>query len=139
MDKLSLAKRSWNMSRIGSKNTAIELAVRKYLSHKSFKYRIHCKLPGKPDIVFINRKIAVFVHGCFWHGHGRCKEAHVPKTNSTFWKNKIENNKERDKKNRITLRRMGWECFNIFECQIENDIQRATSLLLKRLARRRIL
>ena len=131
MDSLSLTKRSWNMSRIKGKNTAIELAVRKYLSSRGLKYRIHYKLPGKPDIVFTDDKVAVFIQGCFWHGHSKCKEAHLPKTNSVFWKTKIKNNKLRDKNNENILRRMGWKCFNIFECQIEKNIQRATSILLR--------
>ena len=86
MDIVSKKKRSEIMSKIRSKNTKPEMTVRKYLSSKGYRYRLHDKkLPGKPDIVLKKKKIAIQVRGCFWHGHN-CKLAHYPKTNRKYWK-----------------------------------------------------
>lgn len=113
------------MSRIRGKHTSIELKVRKYFREKGQKYKLHAKLPGRPDIVFAPQKVAVFVHGCFWHGHTACKEAHIPKTNTKFWKVKILNNKKRDSKNRRALQGVGWKVFTLHECHIDRDIEKS--------------
>ena len=108
------------MSRIRSKNTKPELIVRKYLSAKGYKYRLHDqKLPGKPDIVLKNKKIAIQVRGCFWHGHN-CKLSSYPKTNRKYWKNKINNNRKRDRKNDRLIKKMGYQLVVINECKIRN-------------------
>lgn len=119
MDIWDKKKRSEVMSKIRSKNTKPEMTLRKALFAKGFRYRINYKkLPGKPDIVFPKYKTAIFVHGCFWHGHENCKIAHIPKSNTCFWENKIEKNKERDNVNykRVTL--LGWKIIVVWECQI---------------------
>lgn len=112
--------RSYNMSRIRSKDTKPELLVRKFLFSKGFRYRLHDKaLPGKPDIVLPKYKTVIFVHGCFWHGHIGCKYFVVPKTRTDWWLKKIEGNKKLDFKNFQTLNELGWKVLTIFECELK--------------------
>ena len=121
MDTVSKKKRSEIMSKIRSKNTKPELAVRKYLFSKGFRYRLHDKnLPGKPDIVLKKHSTVIQVRGCFWHGHD-CKLSIYPKTNRKYWKNKIDNNKKRDKKNDKLIKKMGYKLIVINECRIKNN------------------
>ncbi|MBA4731169.1 MAG: DNA mismatch endonuclease Vsr, partial [Alcanivorax sp.] len=104
VDKLSPHERSRCMSKIRSKDTNIELRVRKALHSAGFRFRLHRKdLPGSPDLVLPKYSTAVFVNGCFWHGHD-CKKAKIPATNIEFWKRKIETNISRDKKKQGSLR-----------------------------------
>ena len=118
MDTVSKKKRSEIMSGIRSKNTKPEMAVRKYLSSKRYKYRLHDKkLPGKPDIVLKRKRIAIQVRGCFWHGHN-CKLSSYPKTNRKYWKNKINNNRKRDRTNDKLIKKMGYKLIVINECKI---------------------
>ena len=121
MDIWDKKKRSEVMSKIRSKNTKPEMTLRKSLFAKGFRYRINYeKLPGKPDIVFPKYKIAIFVHGCFWHGHDiGCIDSHIPKTNTSFWIEKITKNKERDKKNTALILSMGWKVLTIWDCEIQ--------------------
>ena len=122
MDTVSKKKRSEIMSKIRSKNTKPEMMVRKYLSSKNYRYRLHDKkLPGKPDIVLKKKKIAIQVRGCFWHGH-KCKLAHYPKTNRKYWKNKINSNRKRDRKNDKLLRKMDYKLIIINECRIKKQL-----------------
>lgn len=118
MDKINREARSKNMAMIGSKNTKPELIVRKEFRKLGLRYRIHYPLLGKPDIVFPSKKVSVFVHGCFWHGHG-CKNDHIPKSNKKFWYSKIETNKRRDISTRKSLTKSGWKVIVIWECEIE--------------------
>jgi DNA mismatch endonuclease, patch repair protein len=112
--------RSFNMSRIRSKDTKPEIIVRKYLSSKGFRYRLNVKsLPGTPDIVLSKFKTAIFVHGCFWHGHDNCKFSAVPKTRTDWWLNKIYENKQRDEKKMQSLKNLGWIVIIIWECDIK--------------------
>lgn len=112
--------RSFNMSRIKGKNTKPELAVRKFLFSKGFRFRLHVKnLPGKPDIVLPKYKTVVFIHGCFWHGHKGCKYFVIPKTRTDWWMKKIETNRENDYKNRRHLSQEGWKVITIFECSLQ--------------------
>lgn len=120
-DKLTPAKRSWNMSRIKGKNTKPELLVRKFLFAQGIRYRIHTTLPGRPDIVIKKKRIAVFVNGCFWHGHTECKDAGIPKSNTAFWQNKIGGNVERDTRNRLKLEQDGWKVITLWECELGKD------------------
>lgn len=108
------------MSQIKSKNTKPELLIRKWLWANGFRYRLHDRnLPGKPDIVFLGRKKVVFVHGCFWHRHN-CQYFKWPKSNSEFWRHKIEGNIERDRRNFSALAASGWVYLVIWECTLKN-------------------
>ena len=119
MDIWNKEKRSECMSRIRSKNTKPELALRKALFARGFRYRVNDKkLPGKPDIVLPKYKTVIFIHGCFWHGHEDCKYAYIPKTNTRFWIDKITSNAERDKVNAEKLTALGWNVLMVWECEI---------------------
>ncbi len=121
MDIVSKKKRSEMMSKIRGKNTKPELKIRKHLYSKGFRYRIHVSsLPGCPDIVLHKPKIAIQVRGCFWHGH-RCDLASYPKTNRSFWKKKISDNRKRDKKNDRKIGRLGYRLLIIRECKIRKN------------------
>ena len=122
MDVHDKKTRSYNMSRIRSKNTKPEMLVRKHLFSKGFRYRLHDKkLPGKPDIILPKYRTVILVHGCFWHGHDNCKYYVVPKTRTEWWLNKINKNKERDAKNISALREAGWNVLVIHECELKKD------------------
>ena len=110
--------RSYNMSRIRSKNTKPEMLVRKFLHAHGFRYKLHDKkLPGKPDIVLPKYKTVIFVHGCFWHGHEGCKYFVVPKTRTRtkWWVKKIERNKQLDLENCSKLGEQAWNIFTILK------------------------
>lgn len=114
--------RSYNMSKIRGKDTAPEMLVRKFLFSKGLRYRLHQRsLPGKPDIVLKSRKIALFVHGCFWHGHTGCRYFVIPKTKTKWWTDKIISNKNRDKVNKAKLKAEGWTVVEIFECELRKE------------------
>ena len=120
MDIYSKPKRSNIMARISDKDIKPEILVRKYLFQKGFRYRKNVKdLPGKPDIVLHKYKIIIFINGCFWHGH-MCKAGKLPKTNYSFWKNKIDANIVRDLKNINELQISGWKVIIIWQCEIKN-------------------
>lgn len=106
------------MSRIRGKDTAPEMALRKALHALGLRYRLHAKLPGKPDIVFTRYKAVVFVHGCFWHRHQGCKVASTPKSNTTFWQDKFDRNVVRDARAREALEAAGWRVFVAWECDL---------------------
>lgn len=127
--------RSYNMSQIRSKNTKPELIVRKALFAAGFRYRLHDKkLPGKPDIVLKKYKTIIFVHGCFWHGHKKCRYFVVPKTRTKWWLNKINTNIVNDVKAVKALRKEGWSIINIWECDLKKNKTDTTLLkVLKRL------
>lgn len=118
-DIFSKDKRRKIMSNIRGKNTKPELIVRKYLYSKGYRYRLNVKsLPGSPDIVLKKIRTVIFINGCFWHGHTPCNLYKVPKTNTKWWKEKIERNKARDYKKNMELRQMGWHVMTIWECQL---------------------
>lgn len=107
------------MSRIPSKHTAPELAVRQLVSGIRRGYRLNrSDLPGKPDIAFIGARKAIFVHGCFWHGHQGCRRGNQPKSNTGYWAPKIEGNRWRDARNSELLTASGWETLVIWECEL---------------------
>ena len=119
--------RSFNMSRIHGKDTKPEELVRKYLFSQGFRYRKNDKrLPGKPDIVLPKYRTVIFVNGCFWHMHENCKYFVLPKSNVDFWKNKLEQNVERDKKSIISLEQAGWRVITIWECELKGSQAQAT-------------
>ncbi len=108
------------MSRIGSKNTKPELALRSLLHGLGFRFRLHRRdLPGTPDVVLPGRQTAIFVHGCFWHGHA-CKRNKMPKSRVDYWGPKIEANRKRDAKKRRLLRALGWRVLTVWECELKN-------------------
>lgn len=110
------------MSHIRSKNTKPEQLVRQALWHQGFRYRLHVKeLPGKPDIVLPKYKTAIFINGCFWHGHEGCKDFVIPKSNTAFWLDKIGKNKARDARDEAALNMAGWKVFTIWECELRKS------------------
>jgi DNA mismatch endonuclease Vsr len=127
-DTLSPADRSKRMALIRSKDTKPELLVRKALWAEGIRFRLHVRgLPGKPDIVLPSLRIAIFVHGCYWHGHS-CQKGRIPKTNGLFWEEKFSTNKARDRRNRAQLRRDGWKVVVVWECSLSTIPKRARSL-----------
>ena len=127
MDKLTQEQRHRCMSSIKGKNTKPEMVVRKFLFSRGFRYRLnHPRLPGHPDLVLRKYRTVIFVNGCFWHGHENCKYFRLPKTNIDFWSNKIERNKERDKKEQCQLATMGWHCIIVWECQLKPKVREQT-------------
>ena len=108
------------MAAIHGKDTKPEIMVRRYLWGHGFRYRLNSpRLPGKPDIVMRKYRTCIFVNGCFWHGHEGCKYYTVPKTNTEFWVNKVQRNKERDVKVQQELASMGWHTITIWECELK--------------------
>lgn len=119
-DIYTRTQRSEIMSKISGKETKPEIRVRKYLFALGFRYRKNVSsLPGKPDIVLPKYKTAIFINGCFWHGH-TCKAGKLPATRTEFWESKIAANKERDSKNHNLLQNMGWQVLVIWQCQLKN-------------------
>ncbi len=119
-DVHSKATRSYNMSRIKSKDTKPEILVRKFLFSKGFRFKLHDKnLPGKPDIVLPKYKTVINIHGCFWHGHNGCRYFVVPKTRTKWWTDKITINKQHDTKNTRLLKKAGWKVVTLWECNLK--------------------
>lgn len=126
-DVHSAKVRSYNMSRIRSKDTKPEELVRKYLFSKGFRYRKNdVRLPGKPDIVLPKYKTVIFVNGCFWHGHQGCRYFVWPKNNAEFWKKKIGDNIQRDDKICRLLKELGWNVIVIWECELKPSVAEKT-------------
>lgn len=124
--------RSYNMSRIKSKNTKPEMLVRQFLHKNGFRYRLHVKnLPGKPDMVLPKYKTVIFVHGCFWHGHEGCKYYVIPKTRTEWWLSKIQGNATNDTQAEALLITAGWKIIKIWECELKKQfIEQAQAQLL---------
>jgi DNA mismatch endonuclease (patch repair protein) len=111
------------MSRVRTKGTAPELALRSALHAAGIRFRLHRKdLPGKPDIVLTKYKSVIFVHGCFWHHHEGCNKSKMPKTNVEFWQDKIAANIKRDKANQGDLVKLGWQVLVVWECDIKKKV-----------------
>ena len=137
MDIVSEEQRSYNMSRIRSKNTKPELMVRSMLHRMGYRFTVNGpknrQLHGKPDIVLPKYKTVIFVHGCFWHRHKGCKYATIPKTRTEWWKAKLEGNAQRDARNQQELRKFGWNVVLVWECEIRSISKKRkyTALMLK--------
>ena len=115
------------MVSIRGKNTKPEIMVRKFLFSRGFRYRLnHPRLPGHPDIVLRKYRTCVFVNGCFWHGHEGCRYYVIPKSNTEFWKAKIERNRNRDIEDQRKLATMGWHCITVWECQLKPAVRERT-------------
>jgi len=134
-DRLTPVQRHRVMSHIRSRNTKPEVAVRQWLWSHGYRYRLNVKgVPGKPDIVMRRYRTAIFVNGCFWHGHEGCPKFRMPQTNVEFWENKIRRNRERDRQNYSVLRENGWQVIVLWECglkpsKIEHTMREAEVLL----------
>ena len=128
-DNVSPAKRSRTMAAVKSKNTSPELKLRRALHRAGFRFRLHRRdIPGNPDVWLPRYRMAVFVHGCFWHWHG-CKRSRMPATNVEYWTSKINRTKNRDQMNKQKLESLGWECVVVWEC----NLSEMTEILIERL------
>jgi DNA mismatch endonuclease (patch repair protein) len=136
MDIVSPERRSALMSRIRSKDTGIELMVRKGLHRLGFRYCLGGRgLPGRPDIVLPKHRTVVFVHGCFWHGHD-CPLFRLPNTRTDSWRAKIQGNRKRDVENAARLSAMGWHVESIWECQLRKRSSEQQLIVVSQLAGR---
>lgn len=130
-DTVDPQTRSRMMSGIRGKNTQPEMLVRRLLHAMGYRYRLHAReLPGRSDIVFRSRRLAIFVHGCFWHRHPdpECRLARMPKSRVDFWQPKLEGNRVRDEANVTALERMGWKVLLVWECQLRDREQLGNAL-----------
>lgn len=120
-DNKTKEQRSYNMSRIRSKNTTPEITVRKFLFSHGLRFRLHDKkLPGKPDIVLKKYNTVIFINGCFWHGHEDCNYYRLPKSNIEYWSDKIEKNIKKDAIAHNKLKEIKYNVIVIWECQIKD-------------------
>lgn len=125
-DIKSKKDRSINMSKIRSRNTKPEIFVRSMLHRMGYRFRLNRKdIFGHPDIVLPKRRIAIFVHGCFWHGHQNCPKSKLPSTNTEFWASKISGNIERDRLVKNALIELGWRVLVIWQCSMKNKEKQA--------------
>lgn len=133
-DVFTAEKRSAVMRQVKSSDTAPERVVRRLLWRLGARYRLDRRdLPGRPDIALAGRKLAIFVHGCFWHGHDCARGARVPKANRAYWQGKIGKNRARDAENRAKLEALGWRVEVIWECELKqaDALEARLSRLLK--------
>lgn len=138
MDVHEPTVRSYNMSRIRGKDTKPERIMANLLERKRFKFESHVVgMPGKPDFVFRRRRKVIFVNGCFWHGHRKCRYFVIPKTRRAFWSRKIEGNRNRDLKHVKALRKAGWKVLTIFECQLKAKVRDRTFSNVLKFVRKR--
>lgn len=131
-EKLTPEHRSWNMSRIGSRNTGPEIKIRSILHKNGYRFRLNGKvgrklnpkgyLPGKPDLVLAKYKAVIFINGCFWHQHAGCKKGTIPKTRTDWWQKKLQANVSRDSNNKSLLENMGWKVLIVWECEVQNHV-----------------
>ena len=132
MDTISKEKRSWNMAQIRSKDTSIEVKVRKYLFAQGFRFRKNDKrFPGKPDIVLPKYKTVVYIHGCFWHRHSGCKRATMPKSKTEYWEEKFQRNVKNDTLHVEQIKDMGWNPIVIWECEINKNFDATMDKLIE--------
>ena len=128
-DILSKAERSKRMSRVRHEDTESETIVRRHLFGRGFRYRKNDRrYPGSPDIVLPKYGTAVFVHGCFWHGHPGCRAARLPKSRREFWAKKVSDNKARDRRDIRLLEQDGWKVIVIWECELKSKEKRKRRL-----------
>ncbi|MGN0189215.1 MAG: very short patch repair endonuclease [Candidatus Cryptobacteroides sp.] len=123
-DRMTKEQRHKCMASIRSKDTNPELAVRRALHARGFRFRLHARmLPGSPDIVLPKWHTVIQVNGCFWHGHNGCVHSRIPQTNSEFWRSKIERNRRRDEITYAHLTALGWRVITVWECSLKGDRQ----------------
>jgi DNA mismatch endonuclease, patch repair protein len=136
-DIVSKEKRSEVMSKIRGKDTKIELLIRRGLFARGFRFRKNDRrYPGIPDIVLPKYKTMVFVNGCFWHGHEKCKIQHIPKSSTEYWQNKINRNIANDKKHYDELRELGWNVIVVWECELKGNPEIYLEELVKKIKAR---
>ena len=138
-DRLTPEHRSWNMSRIKSKNTKPEIVLRSLLHRSGFRFRLHDKkLPGRPDIVLPKYQSVIFVNGCFWHRHEHCKLSYTPKSRQNFWDKKFSDTVNRDQKKIKLLKESGWNVITVWECELNSNpasiLKRTISTIKKAVA-----
>ena len=122
IDIVDSQRRSELMANIRGWDTAPECAVRRIAHRMGLRFRLRRKnLPGRPDLVFPKHRLAVFVHGCFWHQHDGCRYAHIPKSRTEYWKAKFARNVERDKENEEALHSLGWNVLVVWECEVGDE------------------
>jgi DNA mismatch endonuclease, patch repair protein len=120
VDHVDQTKRSAIMAAVRSEDTTPEMAVRRIVHGLGYRYRLHVRtLPGRPDLVFPSRRRVIFVHGCFWHRHPKCRYASLPKTRRRYWKAKFDANVERDRRVGQELKRMGWRVLAVWQCELK--------------------
>lgn len=130
VDRIDRVKRRLLMQRIRTKNTAPEVNLRQLLHAAGYRFRLHRNdLPGTPDIVLPRYRVAIFVHGCFWHGHS-CKKGSIPKTNAEFWTRKMAENRHRDERKSQEIAVLGWTPVTVWECELQDP-----KALIRRLRR----
>lgn len=128
-DVMTPEQRHRCMAAVKGKDTRPEIIVRRYLFSKGLRYRVNNrKLPGSPDIVLKKYKTAVFVDGCFWHGHEGCVFFKMPKSNQDYWERKISHNRARDISNTFVLQKMGWRVIRVWECDVVSSSKRSAAL-----------
>lgn len=128
-DTRTQEERSRIMAAVRSKNTGPELLVRRFLWSKGLRYRLHvASFPGTPDIAVGRLKVAIFVHGCFWHGHEECSKGRLPKSRLEYWRPKIDANRRRDAAIAEQLHREGWHQIVVWECQLRTQQSAANTL-----------
>ncbi len=128
-DRFSERQRSYVMSRVSSKNTKPEIFIRRSLHRLGYRFRIHVPdLTGRPDVVLPKFRSLIFVNGCFWHRHRGCSKATTPRTNQSFWMDKFERNKRRDRRNYEILRKAGWKVLLVWECELKNEERRQKTM-----------
>ena len=128
-DVYDAAKRSAVMRRVKGRDTGPERTVRRLLTRLGARYRLHRKdLPGKPDVVMAGRRLVLFVHGCFWHGHDCARGARVPRQNRDYWTAKVGRNRARDTASRAALEAAGWRVETIWECEMKDEAVLAARL-----------
>lgn len=124
------------MSRIKSKDTSLEIEVRKYLYHHGFRYRKNVKdLPGTPDIVLTKYRTAIFINGCFWHHHFNCEFAYVPKSRTEYWLKKFESNINNDIEKEKELRELDYKVITVWECELKECFEFRMEKLIEEICR----
>lgn len=122
MDNLTPEKRSERMARVRDRDTGPEMTVRRLLHRLGYRYRLQRRdLPGRPDIAFIGRRKAIFVHGCFWHQHDCPRGKRRPASNSAYWERKLDRNVSRDRQANEELEQLGWLVLTIWECEMRDQ------------------